>query len=156
MAFKLPFWTDILLADIMPGPIDLSNCPSLEAIRLPVLHDNPGFFASLILPSISSSGLSTTVLYVKKMGNGRIYSGDSETLEGNLNRLAKRFKATHGRNMEVKVDISECKKVFSDQIANDSLMLDLGKEADMEICREIGDVRRYLPELRSSINLVRG
>ena len=116
--------------------LDLSRCTSLNYLRLPIPINRPELFANNVLPSISSSRLTTVML---ELGPPVDKENDNDgwvEIEKHLCRLAKQFKAAHGgRKMEVMICVPGQHKppIVFYQLQNRWPMPDLKKEANTGI-----------------------
>ena len=87
--------------------LDLSSCASLTYLGFPVPLIQPGIYADVVLPLLSSSRLSKVVLQVLVSDLDQTDFMGWEKLDVDLCRLAKRFKDEHGgRKMEVEIYVS--------------------------------------------------
>lgn len=119
------------------GSPDLSTCRRLKTLQLPLLLDEPRLTANFI-SSITSSGISTIVLHLELIDDEEVGPQDWETLEENLCRLAKQFKAAHGgRKMSVEINLNQWEtEVLLAQFRNGGLMPNLGEEAKVVMAVE--------------------
>jgi hypothetical protein len=79
----------------------------LEVLGIPVQLYEPGFLADIILPSITSSTLSTVVLCLEGVQDKEADPQLWKTLDKNLCRLAKQFETVHEKKMTVEIEYGE-------------------------------------------------